>query len=107
MPVIQMDTGEVINAEVFISVLGASQLTYVEAVLSQCKEDFISCCEHALVYYGGVPKAIVPDNLKSAVIKSSPYEPTLNQVFENFALHYTTTQQHQVLLQALQPQRSL
>jgi transposase len=35
--------------------------------------------------------AIVPDNLKSAVIKSSLYEPTLNQAFENFALHYSTT----------------
>ena len=37
-------------------------------------------------YYGGVPMAIVPDNLKSAVTKSSLYEPTLNQAFENFAL---------------------
>ena len=46
---------------------------------------------HALAYYGGVPMAIVPDNLKSAVTKSTLYEPTLNQAFENFALHYSTT----------------
>jgi transposase len=72
-------------------VLGASQLTYVEATLSQSKEDFINCCEHALAYYGGVPMAIVPDNLKSAVTKSDRYEPTLNQAFENFALHYSTS----------------
>jgi transposase len=72
-------------------VLGASQYTYVEAVLSQRKEDLISCCEHALTFYGGVTRAIVPDNLKSAVTKSSLYEPTLNQAFENFALHYSTT----------------
>ncbi len=89
--VVNKETGEIAEAEVFISVLGASQLTYVEAVLSQNKEDFISCCEHALAYYGGVPRAIVPDNLKSAVTKSSLYEPTLNQTFENFALHYSTT----------------
>jgi transposase len=89
--IVDRETGEITQAEVFISVLGASQLTYVEAVGSQRKEDFISCCEHALEYYGGVPRAIVPDNLKSAVIKSSPYEPTLNQAFENFALHYSTT----------------
>jgi len=89
--IVNKETGEITEAEVFISVLGASQLTYVEAVLSQSKEDFISCCEHALAYYGGVPKAIVPDNLKSAVTKSSLYEPTLNQTFENFALHYSTT----------------
>jgi transposase len=91
LQIVNQETGEVTDAEVFISVLGASQLTYIEAVLSQNKEDFISCCEHALVYYGGVPMAIVPDNLKSAVTKSSLYEPTLNQAFENFALHYSTT----------------
>jgi hypothetical protein len=88
---VDKETGEISDVEVFISALGASQLTYVEATLSQCKEDFINCCEHALAYYEGVPLAIVPDNLKSAVTKSSLYEPTLNQAFENFALHYSTT----------------
>jgi transposase len=88
---IDEQTGEVTQVEVFLSVLGASQLTYIEATLSQKKEDFILCCEHALRYYGGVPMAIVPDNLKSAVTKSDRYEPTLNQAFENFASHYSTT----------------
>lgn len=88
---VDKNTAEIIDVEVFVSVLGASQLTYIEATLSQSKEDFITCCEHALIYYGGVPMAIVPDNLKSAVTKSSLYEPTLNQAFENFALHYSTT----------------
>jgi transposase len=88
---VNKDTGEISDVEVFVSVLGASQLTYVEATLSQSKEDFINCCEHALVYYGGVPMAIVPDNLKSAVTKSDRYEPTLNQAFETFALHYSTS----------------
>lgn len=89
--IVNVETGELTDVEVFLSVLGASQLTYVEAVMSQCKEDLILCCEHALFYYGGVPRAIVPDNLRSAVTKSSLYEPTLNQAFENFALHYSTT----------------
>jgi transposase len=88
---VNKDTGEISDVEVFVSVLGASQLTYVEATLSQNKEDFINCCEHALAYYGGVPMAIVPDNLKSAVTKSDRYEPTLNQAFETFALHYSTS----------------
>ena len=89
--VVDKETGEITEVEVFIAVLGASQLTYIEVVPSQCKEDLITCCIHALVYYGGVPRAIVPDNLKSAVTSSSLYEPTLNQAFENFALHYSTT----------------
>ena len=70
--------------EVFVAILGASQLTYVEAVPSQKLEEFISACENALYYFGGAPSAIVPDNLKSAVIKSHRYEPKLNENFEAF-----------------------
>ncbi|HEU4633119.1 MAG TPA: IS21 family transposase [Flavisolibacter sp.] len=84
-------SGEIQQVEVFVAILGASQLTYVEAVMSQQKEDFISACENALHYCGGVPAAIVPDNLKSAVTKSSKYEPTLNETFLDFAQHYSTT----------------
>jgi transposase len=79
------DTGEVIEVEIFVAILGASQLTYVEAVLSQQKEDFIAACENALHFYGGVPAAIVPDNLKAAFTKSNRYEPTLNETFADFA----------------------
>jgi len=84
-------TGEITDVEVFISILGASQLTYVEASYSQRKEDFIASCIRALTFYGGVPKAIVPDNLKSAVTKTDRYEPTINQTFENFASHFNTS----------------
>lgn len=82
------ETWEVIPVEVFVAILGTSQLTYVEAVLSQQKEDFINACENPLHYIGGVPGAIVPDNLKAAVTKSNRYEPKLN---ETFADHYGTT----------------
>ena len=84
-------TGDVQPVEIFVAILGASQLTYVEAVMSQQKEDFIAACENALHYINGVPAAIVPDNLKSAVIKSSKYEPVLNESFADFAEHYGTT----------------
>lgn len=82
-------TGELVEAEVFVAILGASQLTYVEASSSQQKEDFITSCENALHFFGGAPKAIVTDNLKSAVIKNSKYEPKLNQAFLDFVSHYT------------------
>jgi len=83
-------TGEIRPVEVFVAILGASQLTYVEAIESQKKEDLIQCCINALEYFQGVPCAIVPDNLKSAVTKSDRYEPTLNVAFENFAHYYST-----------------
>lgn len=85
------ESGEVQDVEVFIAILGCSQLTYVEAVCTQRREDFIGACENALQYFGGVPAAIVPDNLKSAVTKSSKYEPTINELFADFAEHYGTT----------------
>ncbi|MFN5829495.1 MAG: IS21 family transposase, partial [Bacteroidota bacterium] len=91
LSIVDKQTGEIQHVEVFVAILGASQLTYVEAVMSQQKEDFIGACEGALHYYGGVPAAIVPDNLKSAVIKSSKYEPVLNDAFADFAQHYSTT----------------
>lgn len=88
LEVIDPSTGEVKSVEVFVAILGASQMTYVEAVESQDMEDFIHCCENALHYFGGAPVAIVPDNLKSAVVKTSRYEPHLNANFEAFAEHY-------------------
>lgn len=86
--VVDPASGEVKAMEVFVAILGASQLTYVEAVESQRVEDFIGCCENALHYFGGAPNAIVPDNLKSAVIKTNRYEPKLNENFEAFADYY-------------------
>lgn len=88
LQVVDPGSGEVKTMEVFVAILGASQLTYVEAVESQRVEDFISCCENALHYFGGAPNAIVPDNLKSAVIRSNRYEPKLNENFEAFADYY-------------------
>jgi transposase len=89
--IVDKQTGEIQDVEVFVAILGASQYTYVEAVMTQQKEDFVAACEGALLYFGGFPAAIVPDNLKSAVIKSSKYEPTLNETFADFAHHYGTT----------------
>lgn len=90
MQIVDTLTGELRDVEIFVSILGCSQLTFVEASLSQKKEDFISSCQHSMEYLGGVPRAIVTDNLKSAVTKSSKYEPILNETFETFAEHYNT-----------------
>nr|WP_236973134.1 IS21 family transposase [Membranihabitans marinus] len=86
--IIDRQTGDIIPVEVFVTILPNSQYTYVEATESQKKEDLISCCMNALTFYGGVPKAIVSDNLKSAVTRASKYEPTINRSFKDFARHY-------------------
>lgn len=90
LQIVDNNTGEMVDVEVFVAILGCSQLTFVMAVKSQRKEDFMLACESALHFYGGVPEAIVPDNLKSAVKKASRYEAELNDSFAAFAEHYNT-----------------
>lgn len=88
MPVVNPDTGEVKNACVFIAVMGASNYTYAEATWSQRQSDWINAHVRAFEFMGGVPKVVVPDNLKSAVIKTDRYEPKLNPAYQQMAAHY-------------------
>lgn len=88
LEVVDSETGEISSVEVFIATLPFSQYTYVEACKSQKREDFIGCLNNALQFFGGVPRAIVSDNLKSAVTRSSKYEAIVNKTFKEFALHY-------------------
>jgi transposase len=81
-------TGHEWALDLFVAILGASELTYVEARESQKEEDWIRGNEGALRYFEGSPMAIIPDNPKTAVIKVDPYEPGINPVFDAFASHY-------------------
>lgn len=78
------------EAELFIAILGASQYTYVEAVRSQQKPDFIIANRNALQFFGGVPQAITPDCLKSAVAKPDRYESEINPEYAEFARYHGT-----------------
>jgi len=91
LPYVDTDTGEVKEAQVFVAILGWSQFAFVEAMQNQTVPEFIAGCEHAMQYCGGVPLALVPDNLKSAVFKAHKYEPILNENFRSFAAHYGCT----------------
>jgi len=84
------ETGEIISTEIYVAILPASQLTFVEASTSQNQEEFMRSTERALRYFGGVPSAIVPDNLKSGVITANIFEPEINRLFGDFADHYRT-----------------
>ena len=90
LSVVDAQTGQVTEVEVFVATLGYSQYTYVEAVASQKKEDFIVATENALRFFGGVPRVLIPDNLKSAVHKADKYEADINPTFTEFANHYGT-----------------
>lgn len=84
-------TGEMIACQVFVACLPFSDYSFAIAVPSQRIADFIyalSCCLNDL---GGTPAVLVPDNLKSAIVKADRYEPEVNRALEDFANHYNIT----------------
>lgn len=83
-------TGEITMAEIFVAVMGASNYTFVEASKSQQIPDWISSNVNALMYFGGVPEIIVPDNLKSAVNYHTNFAIKLNPQYVDYARHYKT-----------------
>jgi transposase len=72
-------TGEIRKAQIFVAVLGASNFTYSEATWTQGLADWIGAHVHAFEAIGGVPRLLVPDNTKVAVIKACLYDPQINR----------------------------
>ena len=81
-------SGQVRVAHIFIAALGASNYTYAEARWSEGLLDWIGAHVNALTALGGVPKAVVCDNLKAGVTKPSRYEPGINRTYQDLADHY-------------------
>jgi transposase len=81
-------TGEIVEVELFVSVLGASNYTYAEAVESQELSSWCGAHVRMLEYFGGVPEIFVPDNLKSAITQACRYEPVVNRTYQELASHY-------------------
>ena len=90
VPIVNRDTGEVHNAQVFVAVLGASNYTYCDATWTQSIPDWLGSHARALTYFGGVPKLIVPDNLKSGVNRACRYDPDIHPAYQQLAAHYGT-----------------
>ncbi len=88
--IVDPHTGEVIEVELFVAVLGASNLTFAEATRTQRVGDWIGSHVRALEYIGGVPQAIVPDQLKSGVTVPCRYEPGVQRTYDELAEHYGT-----------------
>jgi transposase len=86
--IVDRDTGEVREVELFVGTLGASGYAYAEAVESQDLPTWIDVHVRMVEEFGGVPSLFVPDNLKSAVVKACRYEPELTRAYEGFVWHY-------------------
>lgn len=88
--VIDPVTGEVRQAKLFVAAMGASSYIYAEARASESLEDWIGAHVNLFSFLGGVPQAVVPDNLKSAVVRADRYEPGINRTYADLAAHYGT-----------------
>jgi len=88
--IVDPQTGEVIDVEIFVAVLGASNYLYAEATLTQQVPDWIASHVRCFEALGGVPRAVVPDQLKSGVTISNRYEPGVQRSYEEMAQHYGT-----------------
>jgi transposase len=86
--IVNRRTGEVLMAEIFVAVLGASNYTYVEAQASQRLRDWIAAHIRAFEYIQGTPRCLIPDNLRSGVTKAEPFDPVLNETYRRMAQHY-------------------
>lgn len=90
VPVVNPDTGEIRRVAIFVAVMGASNYTYVEACEGQDMMSWLNANSRCLTFLGGVPKLLIPDNLKSAVKKADRYEPVINDSYQALAEHYGT-----------------
>jgi len=88
--IIDDETGEAIEAYIFVAALPYSGYGYVEAFFDQTQQSWIAAHVNAFEYFGGVTRIIVPDNLKTGVTKRTKAEIILNRSYQEMAEHYGT-----------------
>jgi transposase len=89
--IVDPNTGESRDVELFVAVMGASNYTFSEATLTQQLPDFVASNIRALEYFEASPEILVPDQLRSAIRGPDRYDPDINRTFLSFAQHYGLT----------------
>ena len=82
------ETGEIKKVHIFITTLGISSYLYAEAFMNEKLPQFIEGTVHAIQFYGGVTKYLVPDNLKTAVVKHTKDELVLQSAYSDLEDFY-------------------
>ena len=84
------ETGEIQKIHLYVTTLGLSSLIYAEAFKDEKLPSFIAGTVHALQFYEGIPKYLVPDNLKTAVTKHTKDDLILQSAFSDLEDFYDT-----------------
>ena len=89
--IIDPDTGEILDAHIFVGVMTYSQYPYVEAFMDEKQPSWIAAHVHMYEYFGGVAKILVPDNCRTAVDHNKGWkDQRINAVYQEMAEHYGT-----------------
>ena len=89
--IIDPDTGEILDAHIFVGVMTYSQYPYVEAFMDEKQPSWITAHVHMYEYFGGVAKILVPDNCRTAVEHNKGWkDQRINAVYQEMAEHYGT-----------------
>lgn len=91
MSYVDQDTGEIKTAYIFVAVLPASAYPFARAYPDTKIANWIDAHVRAYEFFGGVPRITIPDNTKTAVIKTDLVDPILNKSYNEMAIHYKTT----------------
>ena len=81
-------TGKMRNGYVFVATLGYSRHQYAEIVFDQKTSTWIKLHQRTFAFFGGVPKRVVLDNLKAAVVKALVLDPVIGEAYRKLAQHY-------------------
>jgi transposase len=87
---IDVSTGEIHKAYVFVAGLGFSHLLFAWAAEDTKSRNWLGCHRRMFAFYGGVAHVTVPDCLKQGVLKCHLYDPDLNPGYAELAAHYST-----------------
>ena len=88
LPIVNPDTGEFRQVQVFVAVMGGSNYTFAEATESQQLKDWIMSHVRAFEFFKALPQIVVPDNLRSGTTKACKFDPDLNPTYQQMAAHY-------------------
>jgi len=85
---VDTDTGEPIDAYIFVATLPYSGYSYAEAFWDVKQDAWIAAHVNAYNFFGGVARILAPDNLKTGVVKRTKAEIVLNRSYKEMAEHY-------------------
>ena len=85
---IDVDTGELRRTWAFVMALSWCRHQYVEFVFNQKVETWLRLHRNAFAFFGGIPKRVVIDNLKAAIVKAVWDNPEVQQSYRDCAAHY-------------------